>query len=455
MHRITTNKTNNHAIHFLNEINANPASLKEVLPSHVIEKHLSQIRYRERIFTPSVIIWSLLSQVLSSDQSCQSAVAKTIAHFINQNKKPPSSNTAAYCKARSRLPESILSGIACDIGKELETSALSNWQWKGRCIKLIDGSTVSMPDTIANQERYPQSNCQSVGIGFPIARIAAIISYATGAVLELAIGAFKGKETSELALIRQLLGILKREDVVVADSYYANYFMIALLMKAQVDFALPIHHARRYDFRKGLRLGKKDHVVIWNKPKKPDWMDIETYKMMPSNLQVREVAIENLKKGFRCHKKLLVTSFIDSTEVSQDDLCELYGYRWHVELDLRSIKNVMQMDILRGKTPQIVHKEVWAHVLAYNLIRKVMTNAALVHEKNPRQLSFKLTLQLILAFRDAGLLKAEHYDSLLRAISTKTVGNRLGRYEPRRIKRRPKPWDLLLKPRQAYQMEAI
>jgi hypothetical protein len=454
MHRNTINATQNHVKTIINQINTNSISLKDILPIGILEKHINHIDGRDRLYTPSVTIWSLLSQVLSDDQSCQSAVTKTIAHFITQGKNPPSSNTAAYCKARARLQESILSGIAHDVASELEKQSPSNWSWKDKCIKLIDGSTISMPDTSANQELYPQSVCQKKGIGFPIARIAAIVSYATGSILEFAIGAFKGKEASELALIRRFLPTFNQGDVAIADSYYANYFMMAYLIEEKVDFVFPMYHARRYDFRKGMRLGKKDHIVIWKKPEKPDWMDKETYARLPACLKLREVAIERKNKGFRSQSKILVTTFLDAKEVNRENLSELYSYRWHVELDLRSIKDVMHMDILRGKTPEMVHKEIWAHVLAYNLIRTIMAHAAIQFDKHPRQLSFKLTLQLVSSFRDANILHEQYY-YLLKAIVTREVGNRSGRYEPRRIKRRPKPWDLLLKPRAFYHLEVI
>jgi hypothetical protein len=454
MHRNTTNVTKNHVKAIINQINTRLISLKDILPIGILEKHINHTGGRDRFYTPSVTIWSLLSQVLSDDQSCQSAVTKTIAHFITQGKNPPSSNTAAYCKARARLPESTLSGIAHDVANELEKRSPPNWLWKDKCIKLIDGSTISMSDTLDNQKLYPQSVCQKKGIGFPIARIAAIVSYATGSILEFAIGAFKGKEASELALIRRFLHTFNPEDVVIADSYYANYFMIAFLIEEKVDFIFPIHHARKYDFRKGMRLGKKDHVITWTKPGRPDWMDEETYARLPSCLKLREVAIERKNKGFRSHSKIFVTTFLDAKEINRKNLSELYSYRWHVELDLRSIKDIMHMDILRGKTPEMVHKEIWAHVLAYNLIRKIMAQAAIQFDKHPRQLSFKLTLQLVSSFRDANILHQQYYH-LLKAIVIREVGNRSGRYEPRRIKRRPKPWDLLLKPRAFYHLEVI
>jgi len=455
MHIDIIKKPNNHVKTIIKQINANPTlSLKDVLPTDIIEKHISTIECRERVFTPSVTVWSLLSQVLSDGQSCQSAVAKTIAYFINQGKKPPSSNTAAYCKARSRLPEHSLAGMANEVARQLESQALPDWSWNGKNIKLIDGSTVSMPDTIANQARYPQSASQQEGIGFPIARIAAIISFATGAVLEFAIGAYKGKEASELALIRQFLPSFSPGEIVIADSYYANYFMIALLINEKVDVVLPIHSARKHDFRRGIRLGKKDHIVAWKKPKQPAWMDKKTYDKLPACLTLREVVIEKKRKGFRTQSKVIVTTFLEIKKVSREALNELFGYRWHVELDLRCIKTTMRMDILRGKTPEMVHKEIWAHILAYNLIRKIMTQAAIQYEKNPRQLSFKLALQAVASFRQANILHDEYLPLLLKVIANKTVGNRSGRYEPRRIKRRPKPWDLLLKPRAFYHREA-
>ena len=427
---------------------------RNLLSAEVIAESIEDISYRNRIFTPDVTLWALLSQVLNKDQTLQGAVARVVASFVGQGQQPPSINTAAYSKARSRLPEKTLSDLVRRSGEQMEEEVPVRWLWKrSKHIKLVDGTTISMPDTAENQAIYPQPDSQKAGVGFPIARVVGVISCATGAVLDLAIGPYSGKETGEHALLRQLMGSFKAGDIALGDAYYGSFFLIAMLMKLGVDAVFPIHAGRTCDFRRGKRLGKKDHEVQWNKPRKPEWMDQETYDEFPDKIAVREVSIQSDKKGFRTKPRIMVTTFLDPKQVSKKDLGVLYSYRWWVELDFRSIKETLQMDILRGKTPEMVHKEMWAHLLAYNLIRKIMAQAAYAHDKNPRELSFKLALQVIEAFREAGIFLENNsvvYMQLLKAIAYRTVGNRAGRQEPRRVKRRPKAFPRLQKARHLY-----
>lgn len=224
-------------------------------------------------------------------------------------------------------------------------------------------------------------------------------------------------------------------------------------MQMGVDVVFPMHSARNHDFRQGERLGKKDHLVQWKKPIKPEWMEEETYNSFSDDITVREVMVGGNRPGFRTKPRVMVTTFLDSVAVSKKDLGELYDHRWMVEINLRSIKATMRMDILRGKTPEIVRKEIWAHLLAYNLVRKIMAQSANQYNKKPRELSFKLALQIIYAFRQAGIFSGRNgvaYYQLLKAISYKTVGNRPGRIEPRMVKRRPKPFPRLRMARHLY-----
>lgn len=418
----------------------------DILSEDVISKYIEDIKYRNRIFSPDMTIFAFLSQVITEDQSCQKALAQVMAHQARQGKEMPSANTAAYCKARVRLPEEVLSGLAKECAERLESQAKPKWLWRNRHIKLIDGSTVSMPDTSANQVVYPQPDSQRPGIGFPIARIVAVISLAVGAVLDIAVGSYAGKGTGEHALLRQLIHNFNPGDVVLGDRHYDSFFLIALLMKAEVDIAFPINSSRKYDFRKGEKLGKKDHLVQWKKPARPEWMDEKTHRDFPDYITMREVTINSNRAGFRSMSRVMVTTFLDPTCVSKKDLGELYDYRWIVEINLRYIKETMCMDILRGKTPKMVHKEIWAHLLAYNLIRKIMAQSADRYDKRPQELSFKLALQMIFAFRQAGIFSEQNgvlYHQLLKAIACKTIGNRAGRIEPRAVKRRPKAFPKL------------
>lgn len=457
MHINTTLLTCNHSKSVVAQLkNSDSLPFSEVLSAECIANTFQDIDYRERIFTPDIIIWGFLSQVLSHDKSCQATIARIIAFFVTQGKKPPSANTAAYSKARSRLPEEIISNLAKENAKQLQEQISPAWCWRKRHIKLVDGTTLFMPDTEENQMAYPQSKSQKPGLGFPIAQVVAVMSYVTGAVLDLAIGPCVGKETGEHALLRQIMHVFQAGDIVLGDCYYASFFFMATLMRLGIDAVMPIHHARHYDFRKGMRLGKKDHIVEWKKPKQPEWMSLDDYMLFPNEIPVREAEVCSSRKGFKSHARIIATTFLDVTCVSKNDLKNMYDYRWCIELDLKSIKDTMHMGILRGKTPNIIRKEIWMHILAYNLVRKIMTQAATIYNKIPRELSFNLALQVIDAFRQSGIFsenKKEAYMQLLKAITCKTIGNRPNRNEPRRLKRRPKNYPLLLKPRWHYHQE--
>ena len=419
---------------------------KELLSSEDFNTSIKGHNYRKRIFSPDITLWALLSQVLDDDQSLQAAVARVIAFFVSKGHVPPSINTSAYCQARTRLPEEVLSQLVRKNAEELEEKVPANWCWRNKTIKLMDGTTISMPDTERNQAIYPQSSSQKPGIGFPLARVVSIISYTTGAILDAGIGPYAGKGSGEHTILRRIIDSFNAGDIAIGDKYYPSFFLMATLKKMGVDGVFPMHFGRQCDFRKGRRLGTRDHIVYWKKPRKKDWMTDEEYNEFPDEIEIREVLIQNYAKGFRTQRRIIITTFLGSKSITGEDLLELYHYRWSIELDLRSIKETMHMGILRGITPEMVRKEIWAHFLAYNLIRKIMAQAAMIHNKKPRNLSFKLALQVLRAFRQAGILQdnqEQYYVELLKAIAYKTIGNRPGRWEPRRVKRRPKPYALL------------
>jgi hypothetical protein len=430
---------------------------REVLSPEVIAESVNAIPYRNRygFYSPDITLWAFLSQVLDADHSLDAAVSRVIAFHLSQGREEIiSSATSAYSQARSKLPQEIISNLARKSAEQMEESLPKTWLWRMlHHLKLVDGSTLSMPDTLANQMLYPQPDSQKIGVGFPIARIVAVISCVTGAVLDIAIGPYSGKETGEHALLRQIIDAFKKGDVALGDCYYASYFLIAALIKKEVDVIFPMHAARDCDFRTGKKLGEKDHIATWIKPHKPEWMDQETYDDIQAEISIREVSITTVRKGFRPQTRILVTTFLEPTEVSKNDLNLLYSCRWWVELDIRAIKTTLQMDILRGKTPAMIHKEIWAHLLAYNMIRKIMAQSALVYNKKPRELSFKGALNVMKSFRERGLLSEGNdkiYAALLKAIARKIVGNRPGRQEPRVVKRRPKAFPRMQKARHLY-----
>lgn len=431
-------------------------AFKELLPRDEIIPLMKEDKHRERIYTPDVTLWAFLSQAIEEDKSQQAAVSRVIATAITNGEQVPSTNTSAYSQARSNLSEESISLLAQKTAQDVVERLPKEWLWKQKQIKLVDGSTVSMSDTQSNQEAYPQSRSQKAGVGFPIARIVVIIDYATGVLLNVALGPCQGKATGEHALLRQLMPTLTSNDLLIGDRYYSSFFLMASLIKRGISGVFPLHHTRQPDFKTGRILGKKDHIVSWKKPvAKPNWMTREEYDAFPDEISVREVAVEIKQPGFRTKTLILVTTLLDSFDVSKTALASLYSCRWFIELSLRAIKEVMRMDILRGKTPSMVRKELWVHLLAYNLIRKWMAQAAWCTGKAVSTLSFKLTLQLLRSFKLLGLqLDPTQRTQLAHTIASKTVANRPGRYEPRRIKRRPKPFSLLQMARELYKNAA-
>ncbi|HVK17718.1 MAG TPA: IS4 family transposase, partial [Fimbriiglobus sp.] len=373
----------------------------DVLTDAVLADALAAVGgWLDRVFPPLVTLRVFLGQVLSPDHSCRAAVARLNAHRVARGLKPCSARTGAYCRARKRLPEGFLSAAACAVGRGLDAEARPGWLWKGRRVYLFDGTTVTMPDTPANQAAYPQLYNQKPGLGFPIARVGAVISLACGAVVNLGFCRYAGKGQGEVSLLRRLWDVLAPGDVILADSLTANWANIVFLRERGLELVSRLNKAhRRADFRRGRRLGPDDHVVRWPKPTSIRSLDRKAYGALPDAITVREARVRVVRTGFRTKSVVVVTTLLDPEKTTREELAELYRARWHAELDLRSIKAAMQMDELRGKTPEMGRKEVWAHVLAYNLIRTVMARAAAAHAAAPRSISFTGTLQTLAAFQ--------------------------------------------------------
>ena len=332
-----------------------------VLSEPVVTQAVAAIEgvWRDRIYTPLVTLWVFLGQVLSADHSCRAAVARLIAHRVSQGKTACSSKTGAYCQARKRLPEKFFSAVTCSVGRALDCQADPKWLWKGRRVYMFDGTTVTMPDTPANQQAYPQPYNQKPGLGFPIARIGAISSLCCGAVLNLGFCQYAGKGQGEVSLLRRMWDILSPGDVLLADSLISNWTNIVMLKQRGLELVSRLNKAhRKADFRKGIRLGKDDHIVRWPKPSSIRSVDWQTYKSLPDDLTIRETRIRVEQPGFRSKSIVVVTTLLDPGKTTKEDLAFLYRARWNNELDLRSIKATMQMDVLRGKTPELVRKEV-------------------------------------------------------------------------------------------------
>ena len=422
-------------------------ALGVILPAEEICKVLEEevSAYRERVYPPMTTLGLLIGQVLSSDGACQDAVARRLSERTAAGQTPCSLNSGPYCKARQRLPLGLIKRLGISVADKLESDCPQTWKWRGRSIKLMDGTILSMPDTEQNQSSYPQSGVQKPGLGFPLAMLVALISLSTGAVLQWALGPCRGKHTGEQALFRTLMPHLASGDVILADRYHCNYFTVAQLVERGVDLVTRQHQLRLTDFRRGQRLGRRDHLVDWTRPQRPGWMSPETYARMPERLTLRETKVAG---------RILVTTLTDARIVSAAEVDALYRQRWQIEVDLRSIKAHMGMDILRAKSPSMVDKEIAAYLLAYNLVRALMARAAAGAHILARSLSFKGALQLLLAFEQhlrfsAGIGARTMTAHLLGAVSRLRLPIRPGRVEPRAVKRRPKNLPLLTQPRHA------
>jgi hypothetical protein len=411
-------------------------------------------------WAPPFTLWTLLTQTVSASKSCVAAVARALVLRVSLGLSPCSENTGAYCKARAKLPVALLSRLATHLGDELERQATTDWQWKGRRVLLGDGTTMSGPDTPENQAAYPQPNTQKRGLGFPLIRLVVLLGFATGALVGGAIGPWSGKEVGEMALLRELLDRFRPGDVFVADRAYCSYWLLAALQARGVDVAIRLHQSRRYDFSTGRCLGPDDHVVEWARPDRPDWMDKPMYHATPKTLTVREVRFQVDRPGYRTREIVVATTLSDAITYTREDLAELYHHRWRVELSIRDIKQTLGMDVLRGKTPEMLRREIWAHLLAYNLVRQVIAQAARERDVSPRRISFAGAQQTLEAFRvtlqiGGGESWVKKVEALLWAIGGHPVGGRPDRCEPREVKRRPKSYPRMTRPRATRQAELM
>lgn len=400
--------------------------------------------HRERQFPPTETLSMFLAQAMSEDRSCQKAVNEAAIKRVVGGLSPCSTATGGYCRARQRLPLEMVSTLVRYTGELMNGQVPDQWRWHGKRVHLIDGTTVTLPDTAANQAVYPQQEVQKPGLGFPISRIVGIICLSSGALLNAALSSFSGKGSGEQSLLRSMLDTFSAGDLVLGDALFGDYFLLASLLDKGVDAVFEQLGARKRvtDFRQGKRLGPKDHLIQLNKPKrKPDWMTQEDYDGAPDYLTIRELKI----KG-----KILITTLLSPKAFPRHELKALYQKRWHVEVDLRNIKTTLGMETLSCKTPEMAEKEMWVYFLAYNLIRLLMAQSALLTDILPRQLSFKHTVQLWIAWGQQTQAVGIEADEgmLFVLIAQKTVGNRPGRIEPRAVKRRPKPFSLLMEKRE-------
>jgi hypothetical protein len=419
-------------------------------PIHRTAQRLG-VRFRQRLFTPAVTLWTFLSQVLDHDHSCRQAGDRLPAFRSARGLRPCSPDTGAYCKARARLPEELLRELTRSTGRGVAEQAPAPWLGKGRPVKVPDGTGLSTPDTPANQKAYPKSKKLRAGVGLPLLRSVVVFSLSVGTVLQAALGPRSGKGNGEQSLFRSLWQHLQPGDGVLADRRYGDFFTRARGRARGIDVV-----TRPAGGREPIRSHRADYQrLCWIKPERPEWLSQRAYDRLPRYLHLRAVRVSVRRPGFRAKRLVVVTTLMDAAAVTGADLAGLYRRRWQAELHLRSLKQRLQMDILRGHSPAVVRKEVWAHLLVYNLVRLVMAQAALAAAVGADEVSFTGAVQTVNAFlprmravQAAGEARVL-WEVLPWAVGEHRVGDRPNRYEPRAVTRRPKKYPRLSEPRAA------
>ena len=389
----------------------------------------------------------MIRQALYPDPSCRAVLAWLQTARESEGLPLLSHDTSAYCKARQRLPKELLPRLAKRVADSLTAQAGTEQLWHGRRVLAADGSAFSMPDTPENQERFPQPCRQKKGCGFPVGAFVAVACLATGAIVDAFIG---GGKMHDLAMFYYVRSCFAAGDIFLADRGFSSYAEMALFLADGIDSVLRLNQRRRADFRRGRALGIGDHVVCWPRPKsRPKGLRPEDYEKLPPSLMVREIRYQVSVKGFRSRDVVLSTTLLDAEEYPAEELAELYFQRWEIEVDFRHLKSTMQMDVLRGHSPDVVEKEFWVHILAYNLLRRLMWESGVMNGAPPTALSVKGSIQHLLSrwavFHRNGFLAM--LGELLTAISFEEVPYRPGRVEPRVRKRRPKNYSLMTRPR--------
>ena len=421
------------------------------LPARLLDfKTSSGLNSRRRVYTPMVTFWAFLGQVLAPGSSCRKAVSNVQVLFVARQLDPPSCDTKSYCSARRRLPVRLLLQVHAYVIGRLQAGV----QGTGPRTLVVDGSTASMPDTPENQKKYPQ-HTQKPGCGFPIMKLVGLFCLESGAWIATAKCHMKIHETR---LFQRLFRHLREGDTLLADRAYCSYWNIAKLSAKGVDFVMRNHQKRIVDFRRGKRLGKRDHCIEWSKPKqRPSGMSKEEYDAYPDYLVVRETQLKApQRKGYRTGAIVIVSSFITPEEKTIDELGDYFLRRWKIELYFGDIKTSQAMDVFRTKSPDLICRELLMHMIAYNLTRAVAqqsTASSVTPTIDCERVSFKGTADRIAAWSWSiwaapSVKKARELGDQLRAtIAEDLVPERPGRREPRAKKRRPKPYQLLNRPR--------
>lgn len=425
-----------------------------LIPHHALSPTDEGSGSRQRVWPIRVTFWTFLAQVLSPRSSCRCAVRQAQTQAQMDGRPVPEDDTGAYCTARKRLPLESLHQSIRKVAEVLEQRVPAESSWCGRAVKILDATTFTAEDTPQNQDRFPQTKRQKAGCGFPLVRLTGLFSLSSGAVLGFATGDY---QESELALAMHIWELLDPGDVLLADRGFGSYRVLASVLARQADAVCRLHASRKADFRCGKRKGALDRQMVWTRPDKvPPGMTRSQWLELPATITVRVVRFRVMEKGYRTHEVTLVTTLLDVEKYPVSALAALYRRRGQVELSFHQIKIALGMDHLAVRSPEMIERSLAMHLLAYQLIRSLMQEAALTWDVPLERISFKGSLDSSHHFADA-LLRATTRKArlklmaeLLRVLAADAVPERPGRHEPRAVKRRPKPFPKLNCPRRLF-----
>jgi hypothetical protein len=428
--------------------------LADLIPVHLLSSADEGPNSRERIFTLRLTCECFLWQMLNLNTACREVVRQVQALACAQGTGSVDECASAYIQARQRLPQERLERILAATARAAEQRAAPSPQLQGRPVKVVDGSSVQLPDTVANQKEYPQPSGQKPGCGFPVLKLVVLFSLASGVLLDVVLG---NLHQHDLRLFHRLWECLKAGDILLGDRAYGDYVTLAGLPRQGVDVVARLHQARKVDFRKAKRLGHQDGVFTWRKGcMQSTILTPEQWAALPEEIQVRIVRFTAACRGFRTQRFTLVTTLLDAQQYPAAELIALYLRRWRIELCLRDVKTTLGLERLRCQSPAMVRKELLAGLIAHNLIRCVLAEAAQVHAAELERLSFKGAVDAlrqysaVIAQARTNRLKRKLWQGLLRTLVRDVVPLRPGRNEPRAVKHRPKPFPLLNRPRRKF-----
>jgi hypothetical protein len=386
------------------------------------------------VYPPDVTLRAFLSQAVGRAGSCQEAVTGVCLANAIKTKRSPSLNTASYSRARGRLKMDAIRDMARDAHLEMDKAADERWLWKNRRVTIIDGSTVAMSDTPDNVAVYPKRSNHHEYNGYPIARVMLASSLETGSVVDFGIAAWRGKSTGEIPIAARLIDSIERGNILLADAMFVSYSFIGLCQRGGLDFVGHKKSNRKFTIIAEQKIGDGDRLIQIKKPAIPHtgWIAADLYAELPEAMTLRETQITIEKIGFRARSITVLSTLTDAAKYSKSDLADLLLARWNIELDLRIIKRELGLNFLRGKTPDMVIKEIWINLLAFNLIRRLINVIARTDNVAPRRISFKKTLDYyltshrLLSFDIHRLAKI-----VVMTISKFVIRKQEGRFEPR------------------------